>query len=230
MTLRLYDTATRTVRDFVPLVPGKVSMYGCGLTVQGAPHVGHIRFGLDFDMLTRWLEYRGYEVTFCRNVTDIDDKILARRGARTSSSGVAGSNERASDAAYELLGCLPPTVEPRATGHIPEMIEMMQTLIERGHAYAADGDVYFDVRSFPDYGALSGQKLDEMQPAATTRATRRQPSATRATSRCGRAPSRASRRGRARGVPAVPAGTWSARRWRTGTSAPRSTSTAAASI
>ncbi|MBR7825882.1 cysteine--tRNA ligase [Actinospica sp. MGRD01-02] len=166
MTLRLYDTATRSVRDFVPLVPGKVSVYGCGLTVQGAPHVGHIRFGLVFDVLTRWLEYRGFEVTYCRNVTDIDDKIL-RKAAEQGVEywRVASRYEREATAAYTLLGCRPPTVEPRATGHIPEMIAMTAELIERGHAYPANGDVYFDVRSFPEYGALSNQKLDDMLSA-----------------------------------------------------------------
>ena len=166
VTLRLYDTATRSVRDFVPLVPGKVSVYGCGLTVQGAPHVGHIRFGLVFDVLTRWLEYRGFEVTYCRNVTDIDDKILRKAAERDVEYWrVASRYEREATAAYELIGCRPPTVEPRATGHIPEMIAMTAGLIERGHAYPANGDVYYDVRSFPEYGALSNQRLAEMQSA-----------------------------------------------------------------
>ncbi|HET9170859.1 MAG TPA: cysteine--tRNA ligase [Actinospica sp.] len=166
MTLRLHDTATRSVRDFAPLVPGKVSVYGCGLTVQGAPHVGHIRFGLVFDVLTRWLEYRGFEVTYCRNVTDIDDKIL-RKAAEQGVEywRVASRYEREATDAYTLLGCRPPTVEPRATGHIPEMIAMTAELIERGHAYPANGDVYFDVRSFPEYGALSNQRLDDMLSA-----------------------------------------------------------------
>ena len=166
MTLRLYDTATRSVRDFVPLVPGKASVYGCGLTVQGAPHVGHIRFGLVFDVLTRWLEYRGFEVTYCRNVTDIDDKILRKAAERDVEYWrVASRYEREATAAYELIGCRPPTVEPRATGHIPEMIAMTAALIERGHAYPANGDVYYDVKSFPEYGSLSNQRLAEMQSA-----------------------------------------------------------------
>ncbi len=166
VTLRLYDTAERGVRDFVPLEPGRVSMYLCGATVQAPPHVGHIRSGLAFDILRRWLEASGYDVTFVRNVTDIDDKIL-QRGADEGVPfwQVAMRNERAFTWAYDVLGCLPPTYEPRATGHVPEMIELMQRLIDDGHAYAADGDVYFDVRSFADYGALSGQRLDDMQPA-----------------------------------------------------------------
>ena len=166
MTLRLYDTAARSVRDFVPLEPGKVSIYGCGLTVQGAPHVGHIRFGLAFDVLARWLTYRGYEVTYCRNVTDIDDKILrTAKEQDTEYWRVASRYEREATAAYTLLGCRAPSVEPRATGHIPEMIALTAELIEGGHAYAANGDVYFDVRSFPEYGALSNQRLDDMLSA-----------------------------------------------------------------
>ena len=166
MTLRFYDTATRSVRDFVPLQAGQASIYLCGATVQGAPHIGHLRSGLNFDILRRWLEYRGLSVTMVRNVTDIDDKIIAK-------AAEAGRPWWAHAARYELefrdgyrtLGCLPPTVEPRATGHITEMISLMQRLIDTGHAYPADGDVYFDVRSFPDYGALSGQRMDEMLPA-----------------------------------------------------------------
>ena len=166
VTLRLYDTAARGVRDFVPLQPGRVSIYLCGATVQAPPHVGHIRSGLVFDILRRWLATSGYEVTFVRNVTDIDDKILQRG----ESEGVpfwqvAMRNERAFTCAYDVLGCQPPTYEPRATGHVPEMIEMMQRLIDSGHAYAADGDVYFNVGSFAEYGALSGQRPDDMQPA-----------------------------------------------------------------
>lgn len=158
--MRLYDTATRAVRDFTPLVDGKVSMYVCGATVQSAPHVGHIRSGVAFDVLARWLRVSGYDVTLVRNVTDIDDKILAKESVENRPWwAVAAHYEREFQKAYEILGCTPPTVEPRATGHITQMIELMQTLIERGHAYAADGDVYFDVRSFADYGKLSGQRL-----------------------------------------------------------------------
>ena len=164
--MRLYDTATRAVREFTPLVDGKVSMYVCGATVQSAPHVGHIRSGVAFDVLARWLRASGYEVTLVRNVTDIDDKILAKESVENRPWwAVAAHYEREFQKAYEVLGCTPPTVEPRATGHITQMIELMQTLIERGHAYAADGDVYFDVRSFADYGKLSGQKIDDLLPA-----------------------------------------------------------------
>ena len=167
MSLRLYDTATREVRPFEPLVPGQASMYLCGATVQAPPHVGHVRSGLVFDILTRWLRASGYDVTLIRNVTDIDDKIL-QRGDELGEPwwSVAMRNERAFTAAYDALGCIPPTYEPRATGHITEMIELIERLISDGHAYVLDGDVYFDVRSFSDYGALSGQRLDDMQPAA----------------------------------------------------------------
>ena len=172
VSLRLYDTASRAVRDFVPLEPGRASIYLCGATVQAPPHVGHIRSGLAFDILRRWLEASGLEVTFIRNVTDIDDKILARGvDEGVPYWQVAMRNERAFTHAYDVLGCLPPTYEPRATGHVPEMVELMQRLIDAGHAYAADGDVYFDVRSFPDYGALSGQRLDDMQPAGDSSAS-----------------------------------------------------------
>jgi len=166
VTIRLYDTATRSVRDFVPVEPGKASLYLCGATVQGAPHIGHVRSGVNFDVLSRWLTYRGFDVTFCRNVTDIDDKIINKANeAGVEYWRVAQRFEREFIEAYAALGCLPPTVEPRATGHIPEMITLMRELIELGHAYAANGDVYFDVRSYPAYGALSGQRPADMLSA-----------------------------------------------------------------
>jgi cysteinyl-tRNA synthetase len=166
VTLRLYDTATREVRAFVPLQPGRASIYLCGATVQSPPHVGHIRSGVAFDVLRRWLEHRGLSVTFVRNVTDIDDKILHNAGHEAVPFWVvAFRNERAFAQAYEVLGCLPPTAEPRATGHVTQMVDLMQRLIDGGHAYAANGDVYFDVRSFSEYGALSRQHVDDMFPA-----------------------------------------------------------------
>ncbi|WP_332644468.1 cysteine--tRNA ligase [Aeromicrobium sp.] len=169
MPFQLFDTATRQVRELDLVHPGQVSIYHCGLTVQGPPHIGHIRKEVVFDVLRRWLEHSGLAVTIVANVTDIDDKILAK-GVEQDRPwfAVAYENERALHAAYEVLGCIPPTYEPRATGVVPEMIEMMQTLIERGHAYAAvdgSGDVYFDVRSWPAYGELSNQKIDDMQAA-----------------------------------------------------------------
>lgn len=164
VTIRLYDTSARQIRDFTPLVPGCVSIYLCGATVQAAPHIGHIRSGLNFDIARRWFEYRGYDVTFIRNVTDIDDKIIAKSAEQGRPWWSIGyENERAFNDGYDALGCLPPTYEPRATGHVPEMIEMMRGLIERGHAYEADGSVYFDVRSFPGYLELSNQDIDDLR-------------------------------------------------------------------
>jgi len=182
VTLRFYDTASAEVRDFVPLVPGKVSLYYCGATVQGMPHVGHIRSAIAFDQLTRWLEYRGFRVTVVRNVTDIDDKILAKSAASFGPDfedepgavrdeewwALAYRYEQEFLKAYDTLGVSRPTYEPRATGHIPEMHALIQQLIDRGHAYPApdgSGDVYFDVRSWDKYGSLTRQKVDDMQGA-----------------------------------------------------------------
>ena len=170
VTLRLYDTATREVRDFVPINPGKVGIYHCGLTVQGPPHVGHIRKEVTFDVARRWFEHLGYEVTLIANITDIDDKVLVKEAELGRPWwSIAYANELALHQAYSVLGCLPPTYEPRATGHIPEMLELIAQLITRGHAYVAadgSGDVYFDVRSWPSYGELSHQRIEEMEPAA----------------------------------------------------------------
>jgi len=166
VSLSLHDTATRSVREFSPLIPGKAALYLCGATVQAPPHIGHIRSGVNFDILIRWLRASGYQVTFCRNVTDIDDKIINTASAEgVAWWAVSERNQRAFTRAYEVLGCLPPEVEPRATGHVPEMIVLMRRLIESGHAYAGDGDVYFDVSSFPTYGELSGQRLEHMMAA-----------------------------------------------------------------
>jgi cysteinyl-tRNA synthetase len=171
VSIRLYDTSTQQLRDFVPITEGKVGIYVCGLTTQGAPHIGHVRFAVAFDILRRWLTRgHGLDVTLIRNVTDIDDKILAR-SAEAGAPWWAWSyvNERATTDALDLLGVLPPTYEPRATGHITEMNEIMQTLVDKGHAYAAQdgsGDVYFDVRSYPAYGELTHQRIDDMEAAA----------------------------------------------------------------
>ena len=170
MNLRLYDTATRQLRDFVPMTPGHVGIYHCGLTVQGPPHIGHIRKEVVFDVLRRWLEHNGLEVTLVANITDIDDKILLKETEQGRPWwSIAYANERALHDAYSVLGCKPPTYEPRATGHIPEMIELIEQLIGNGHAYVApddSGDVYFDVRSWPAYGELSNQRIDDMEAAA----------------------------------------------------------------
>jgi cysteinyl-tRNA synthetase len=169
VTLRLHDTAARAVREFTPLLPGKVSLYLCGATVQAPPHIGHIRSGVDFDILVRWLRASHYEVTYCRNVTDIDDKILqVAMQQEVPWWAVAERNQRAFSRAYDALGCLPPDVEPRATGHVPEMVALMRRLIDGGHAYPSDGDVFFDVRSLPSYGSLSGQRLEHMRAAGDT--------------------------------------------------------------
>lgn len=171
MTLRLHDTATRSVRDFEPIEPGRVGIYLCGATVQAPPHVGHIRSGVAFDVLRRWLLASGYDVTFVRNVTDIDDKIIHNAGHENVPYWVvAMRNERAFNRAYDILGCLPPTYEPRATGHIPEMVQLMTELIDRGIGYTMDGSVYFDVRAYPQYGALSGQRLDDMLASSDSEA------------------------------------------------------------
>lgn len=170
MTFRLYDTQTREVRDFVPLREGKAGLYVCGLTVQSEPHVGHVRSGVNFDVLQRWLRHLGYEVTFIRNITDIDDKILIKSAEQGRPwYNLAYDMSRQLDAAYAALNVAPPTYEPLATGHIPEMVELIAQLVERGHAYpAADGsgDVYFDVRSWPQYGELTHQGIDDMEAAA----------------------------------------------------------------
>jgi cysteinyl-tRNA synthetase len=167
VTLRLHDTATRDVRDFVPLEEGKAGIYVCGLTVQSEPHVGHVRSAVNFDVLRRWLMATGYDVTFIRNVTDIDDKILAKGEAQGRPwFEIAYLMGRELDRALDAINVLPPTYEPAATGHVPEILELIGQLVERGHAYAASdgsGDVYFDVRSWPSYGELTRQRIDDME-------------------------------------------------------------------
>jgi cysteinyl-tRNA synthetase len=167
--LRLYDTQAGEVRDFVPLEEGKASVYVCGLTVQSEPHVGHVRSAVNFDVLQRWLRHSGYEVTFIRNTTDIDDKILIKAEDQGRPwYNLAYAMKRELDKAYDALNVAPPTYEPAATGHIPEMIELIAELIAKGHAYPAEdgsGDVYFDVRSWPSYGELTHQRIDDMEAA-----------------------------------------------------------------
>jgi len=169
VSFSIYDEATGQVVPFVPLRPGEVSLYHCGLTVQAAPHLGHIRKEVVFDILRRWLTVCGHQVRVVANITDIDDKILAKSAAAGLEwYELAYDVELKLHQAYRALGCLPPTYEPRATGHIPEMFDLIARLIERGHAYpAADGsgDVYFDVKSWPDYGELTRQKIDDMAAA-----------------------------------------------------------------
>jgi cysteinyl-tRNA synthetase len=167
-SLALYDTLTRTTSPFVPLKKGEVGIYLCGATVQAPPHIGHVRSGVNFDILRRWLTKSGYNVTFIRNVTDIDDKILHKAVHEEMPWwAVAMKYERAFTDAYAALNVLPPTYEPRATGHVTQMIELMQILIEKGAAYApGNGDVYLEVRKLSSYLTLSRQKLDDLMPAA----------------------------------------------------------------
>ena len=165
--LNLYNTADRAVSKFVPLSAGKVGIYLCGATVQAPPHIGHIRSGVNFDILRRWLTATGYDVTFVRNVTDIDDKILHKAvHEEIPWWAVAMKYERAFSDAYAALNVLPPTYEPRATGHITQMIKLMEALIANGSAYApGNGDVYLEVRKLKSYLTLSNQKLDDLQSA-----------------------------------------------------------------
>ena len=165
--LNLYNTADRAISKFTPLEPGKVGIYLCGATVQAPPHIGHIRSGVNFDILRRWLLEIGYDVTFIRNVTDIDDKILHKAvHEEIAWWAVAMKYERAFSQAYAALNVLPPTYEPRATGHITQMIELMEKLIANGSAYApGNGDVYLEVRRLKSYLTLSNQKLDDLQSA-----------------------------------------------------------------
>ncbi|MGB5149326.1 MAG: cysteine--tRNA ligase [Mycobacterium sp.] len=174
--LRLYDTMAGALRDFVPLRPGHASIYLCGATVQGLPHIGHVRSGVAFDVLRRWLTAKGFDVAFIRNVTDIDDKILTKAAdAGRPWWEWAATYERAFAAAYEALGVLPPSAEPRATGHITQMVELIERLIGRGHAYEGDGDVYFDVLSLPGYGKLSGHRIDDVHQGEGVATGKRDP-------------------------------------------------------
>ncbi|HWU46066.1 MAG TPA: cysteine--tRNA ligase [Humibacter sp.] len=175
MSLRLYDSRAQALRDFVPLEDGAAGLYVCGPTVQSSPHIGHLRSALVYDILRRWLNYRGYEVTLVRNVTDVDDKVLmnAAAGRATGTNeewwALAYRYELEFTAGYNALGILPPSYEPRATASIPQMQELIARLIEAGHAYpAADGsgDVYFDVASWPGYGELTRQSIENMEAAA----------------------------------------------------------------
>ena len=152
------------------MTPGQVGIYLCGLTVQSVPHIGHLRSAVNYDVLRRWLLHTGLEVTFVRNVTDVDDKILEKATAQQRPYwAIAYENKLALDRDYAALNVLPPTYEPLATGHVTEMHDMIDDLIERKHAYPSDngcGDVYFDVPSFAEYGSLSGQKPEDMRAPA----------------------------------------------------------------
>ena len=167
MSLSLYNTATRSIETFKAITAGKVGIYLCGATVQADPHIGHIRSGVNFDILRRWLIHSGYDVCFIRNVTDIDDKILHKAVHENLPWwAVAMKYERAFTEAYRALNVMPPTYEPRATGHITQMIALIERLVERGYAYApGNGDLYLEVRKLASYLTLSGQKLDDLLPA-----------------------------------------------------------------
>ena len=169
--MRLYDSKAQASTDFVPLVDGKASLYVCGPTVQSSPHIGHLRSALVYDLWRRWLSYRGFDVTLVRNVTDIDDKILAAasHGSTEQWWALAYRFELEFTAGYSAIGVLAPTYEPRATASIAEMRDLITELIDRGHAYPAtddSGDVYFDTASWPAYGELTRQKPDDMVAAA----------------------------------------------------------------
>lgn len=201
-TLRIFDTATRSQRDFEPIRPGHASIYLCGATPQAQPHIGHLRSGVAFDILRRWLLAQGYDVALVRNVTDIDDKILTKAAENNRPWWEwVSTYEREFTKAYNLLGVLPPSVEPRATGFVTQMVEYMQRLIDAGFAYsvpapaqgteatadeavgtAADsaGSVYFDVEAWTkaegsDYGALSGNRVEEMEQGESDNAGKRSP-------------------------------------------------------
>ena len=182
--LNLYDTASHQVSHFVPLKPGEVGIYVCGATVQSSPHIGHIRAAVAFDIVRRWFLKLGYKVTFVRNVTDIDDKILDKATAAGQRWWArAYYYEREFTEAYNTLGVLPPTVEPRATGHMSDMIDLIQRILDNGHGYVvtdADGkptgNVYFDVASWPHYGELTHQKQTSEVDEAAAVADRMGPS------------------------------------------------------
>jgi cysteinyl-tRNA synthetase len=174
--LNLYDTKSRVIAPFKPIKKGEVGIYLCGATVQAPPHIGHIRSGVNFDILRRWLIASGFNVTFVRNVTDIDDKILHKAvHEEIPWWQVAMKYERAFTDAYNALNVLPPTYEPRATGHITQMIELMQKLIDNNSAYApGNGDVYLEVRKLKEYLTLSNQKLDDLQSSEDADSTFKQ--------------------------------------------------------
>jgi len=165
--MKLHNTLSGHLEEFVPLVPGKVGMYVCGVTLYDRSHIGHARALVTFDVLFRYLRFLGWEVTFVRNFTDVDDKIIARaQSAGISAMELAETNIRAFAEDVKALGCLAPTLEPRATAHIPEMIALIQELEGKGLAYAADGDVYYAVDKFPGYGKLAKRRLEDMVAGA----------------------------------------------------------------
>ncbi len=167
MALRIFNTLTRGKEDFVPLVPGEVRMYVCGVTVYDLSHIGHARSALAFDIIRRHLAFKGLKVTFVKNFTDVDDRIIRRANEEGVEATVISERYIAEYRAdMAALGILPPHVEPKATEHVPQMIELIERLLKRGTAYVLEGDVYFEVRRFPSYGKLSGKNLDELEAGA----------------------------------------------------------------
>jgi len=167
MALRVYNTMTQKKEEFLPLQQGRVGMYACGVTVYDLCHIGHARSAVVFDVIYRYLQYKGYEVTYVRNFTDVDDKIIKRAQEEgVSTEEIAARYIKEFYADMGALGMLPPTIEPKATEHIAEMIALVARLMEKGHAYQVEGDVYYAVESFPGYGKLSKRSLDEMQAGA----------------------------------------------------------------
>ncbi len=167
MSLRIFDSLTRKKEDFAPLTPGEVRTYVCGVTVYDLCHIGHARSAIVFDVIRRYLRFKGFRVSFVRNFTDVDDKIIKRAQAEGVSAGEISERyiaEYWTDMAS--IGVLPGDVEPKATEHIPQMIDLIERLIRNGMAYVVDGDVYFEVRRFPAYGRLSGKNLEELQAGA----------------------------------------------------------------
>ena len=225
--IKLYDTKLHKKVDFEPLEDGKVGMYVCGPTVYNYIHIGNARTFISFDVIRRYLMWRGYDVTFVQNVTDVDDKIINKANEEgRSAAEVAAEYTEAFIEDMHAAGVLDPDIRPKATDEIPAMIELVQQLIDGGHAYESEGDVYFSVRSYEGYGALSGRNVDEMEGGH--RELRADGQGLEQRKRCGRPPSPANPLGSRRGAWGGPAGTSSAPPCRASTSACPSTSTAAA--
>ena len=211
MSMQIYNSLTRKKEEFVPLKPGHVSMYVCGITAYDYCHIGHARSAVVFDVLVRYLRYIGMQVTFVRNFTDVDDKIISRANREgTDFETIARTYIDAFYTDMDRLGILRADIEPKATEHIAEMIELCENLIAKGHAYSTpSGDVYFRVRSYDSYGKLSGRNIEDLMSGA-----RIEPGEERRThwiSPCGRGPSPANHPGPVPGDRAVPAGTLNAR-------------------
>ena len=165
--MKVYNTASRSKEEFTPLVAGQVGMYVCGVTPYDYSHIGHARSAIVFDVIRRYLTYRGFRVRTVRNYTDVDDKIIARANQEgVSAAEVAERYITAEGRDMEALGVLPPDVAPKATEHIPDMVALIGRLVLKGVAYVVDGDVYFEIRRFPPYGKLSGKNLDELLAGA----------------------------------------------------------------